>query len=108
MPAIDDLRPFAFVLAAQDMEATAAYFRDALGFDLSWQDSADWRPPARDTGDHSYAAYLEVDDVDELHREWSARGALVLQAPVDRPYGMREMLVGTPDGHRITVASGRS
>jgi hypothetical protein len=36
-----DLRPFAFVLAVQDIETTAAYFQDALGFDLQWAEASD-------------------------------------------------------------------
>jgi predicted enzyme related to lactoylglutathione lyase len=54
-------------------------------------------------GDHSDIACLEIDDVDALHAEIAARGAIIRQAPVDRPYGMREMLIATPDGHRIMV-----
>jgi uncharacterized glyoxalase superfamily protein PhnB len=49
-------------------------------------------------------AYLEVDDVDVLHDEFQKRGAIILQVPADRPWGMREMLCGTPDGHRIMFA----
>jgi predicted enzyme related to lactoylglutathione lyase len=115
------LRPYAFVLAARDFDAVAAYFRDCLGFTLEWETASDWRlvsrgsarvmigacpnaAPAADTGDHSYFGYLEVDGVDALHREFAARGAIILQPPADRPYGMREMLVATPEGHRMTIA----
>ncbi len=59
------LRPYAHVLAVQDLAATSTCFRDCLGFAVAWS------------------------------------GAEVRMAPVDRPYGMREMLVATPDGHRI-------
>lgn len=112
------LRPFAFVLAVQDVAATAAYLQAALGFASAWGDGADWRllvregvrlmighcpdaMPARETGDHSYFAYLHVDDLDAFHAEVAARGAIILAAPADKPWGMREMLVGTPDGHRM-------
>ncbi|WP_321924127.1 VOC family protein [Paraburkholderia guartelaensis] len=114
------LRPFAFVLAVQDLERNAAYFRDVLGFRVDWADATDWRIVARGgvrimlghcpdalspaaTGDHSYFGYLEVDDVQAFHDEIAQRGAIVLQPPVDRPYGMRECTVATPDGHRFVV-----
>jgi len=55
------------------------------------------------TGDHSYFAYLHVDDVDALHAEFVRRGAIIQQPPVDRPWGMREMAVATPVGHRMMI-----
>lgn len=114
------LRPFAFVLAVQDLDRNTAYFRDVLGFRVDWADATDWRIVARGgvrimlghcpdalpptaTGDHSYFGYLEVDDVNALHDEIAQKGAIVLQPPVDRPYGMRECTVATPDGHRFVV-----
>ena len=114
------LRPFAFVLAVQDLERNAAYFRDVLGFRVDWADATDWRIVVRGavrimlghcpdalspaaTGDHSYFGYLEVDDVQAFHDEITQRGAIVPQPPVDRPYGMRECTVATPDGHRFVV-----
>ena len=113
-------RPFAFVLAVRDFEATAKYFYDALGFAVQWSDASDWRlvsrgqvnvmlgrcpdvTPAGELGDHSYFAYLQVDDVDAMHAELSARGAIIRTPPADRPCGQREMVVATPDGHRLVI-----
>ncbi len=118
--AADNLRTYAFVLAVRDLAASAAYFQDALGFKLEWQDADDWRlltrggvrmmlghcsneKPASEIGDHSYIAYLEIDDVDALHAEIAARGAIIREPPADKPWRMREMLIATPDGHRIMV-----
>jgi len=114
------LRPFAFVLAVRDFDATAKYFHEALGFDVQWIDASDWRlvsrgqvnvmigrcpdvTPAREVGDHSYFAYLQVEDVDAMHAELSNRGAIIRMPPTDRPYGQREMVVATPDGHRMVI-----
>ncbi len=114
------LRAYAFVLAVPDLGRATAYFRDMLGFSVDWVDGENWTtlsrdgarvmlghcpdalPPA-DLGDHSYFAYLHADDIDALHAEWSARGALIVRPPQDKPWGMREMAVATPDGHRFTV-----
>ncbi len=115
-----ELRSFSFVLSVPDLQRSAAYFRDALGFRLEWPEGSGWQlvsrgnvrimighcpdamPPSA-TGDHNYFAYLNVGDADALHGELISRGAVILQAPTDRPHGMREFVIGTPDGHRMMV-----
>jgi uncharacterized glyoxalase superfamily protein PhnB len=116
----ENLTPFAFVLAVRDLAATTAYFRDALGFALQWAVADNWRllsrgqvnvmighcpdvTPADAIGDHSYFGYLHVGDVDALHDDFARRGAIIRQPPADRPWGMREMAIATPDGHRIMI-----
>jgi len=113
-----DLRPFSFVLAVPDLERSASYFRDALGFRLEWPEGSGWQLVSRGgvrvmmghcpdamapsaMGDHSYFGYLNVENADALHNEFVSRGAIILQPPVDRPHGMREFVVATPDGHRM-------
>ena len=115
MPA--KLTPFAHILAVQDLEASAAHYRDALGFRVLWPEGSDWRlvvrdglrvmlgacpdeKPASDIGDHGLFAYAHVDDVDALYAELAERGAKVT-APVDRAHGLREIVVTTIDGHRL-------
>jgi catechol 2,3-dioxygenase-like lactoylglutathione lyase family enzyme len=112
------IAPWAHVLAVRDIDASARYFCEALGFVLEWPEAADWRlvqrdgvrvmlgkcpdaTPAAEIGPHSWFAYLHTDRVDRLHAELTANGAIILQPPVDRAYGMREVVVATPDGHRI-------
>ena len=108
------ISPWAYVLAVPNLVKSASYFRDVLGFQVQWEDAADWRlavrdearvmlghcpndiPPA-DLGSHSWFGYL---DVDALRAEIVARGATCSQ-PKDQPYGMREIVVTTLDGHRI-------
>ncbi|RZF29769.1 bleomycin resistance family protein [Paraburkholderia sp. UYCP14C] len=120
MPTPNSLHPFAFVLAVQDLDRSTAYFRDVLGFHADWADASDWRllsrgqvrvmlgscpdaVPASSIGDHSYFGYMEVDDVDVLHDEFVRQRALIVSPPADRPYGMREFVAATPDGHRFVV-----
>jgi uncharacterized glyoxalase superfamily protein PhnB len=57
--------------------------------------------PATELGDHSYFAYLEVDDIDRLHEDVVAKGAALIKELRDEPWGMREFGVRTVDGHRI-------
>ncbi len=111
------IAPWAFVLAVPDIDKTARYFRDVLGFQVLWGEAADWRMvergkvrvmlgqcpndiPPSELGSHSWVSYLEADDVDALYAEFTESGARCT-APADRHYGMREIVVTTEDGHRI-------
>ncbi|MEM6333253.1 MAG: VOC family protein [Planctomycetota bacterium] len=48
---------------------------------------------------------LWVEDVDALHEEYTRRGAIIRQAPHNFPWGLREMNVADPDGHRFRCGS---
>ena len=115
-----NLRPFAFVLAVHDIDRSAAYFRDVLGFRIGWEGSPDWRLlerdnvrimlgqcpadlPAAEIGSHRWFGYLELDDIEAFRAEIIERGANAT-APRDQPYGLREIVVTTIDGHRIVFA----
>ena len=117
------LRPYAFVLAVPNLHASAAWFRDVLGFRLLWEEGEDWRLAERDgvrlmlghcpneprppeIGSHSWFGYIDTDDVAALHAEFTQRGAHCT-APLDQPYGMRELMVTTLDGHRIVFGQQR-
>ena len=71
-----------FVLAVQNLQASADFYRDVLGFEVREMGDPGWRifakdacqimagecpdeTPASDIGDHSYFAYLYVDDIDD-------------------------------------------
>ena len=115
------LWPQGYVLAIHDLTGEAAYFIERLGFALEWEDEDRWRGLVRDDvrlmlgrcpealpasalGDHSYFAFISTPDVDALHREFVERGAEVLAAPADKPWGWREMPVRTPEGFRLMFA----
>jgi len=107
-----------FVLAVPDLARSAAWYRDVLGFAVREVGDPGWRiferdacrimagecpdatPPA-ELGDHSYFAYLEVEDVDDLGREVEAAGAELIKPLRTEPWGMRELGIRTIDGHRI-------
>ena len=109
-----------YVLAVPDLATASAYWCDVLGFSQQveppgWAflvrdgcrvmlgECPDDLPP-RELGSHSYFGYIVVDDLDAFHAEIAARGAIVARAPSDQPWGMREMAVHTPDGHRVMFA----
>lgn len=105
------------VLAVRDLQASVAFYRDNLGFSTDFEVEG-WsflsrdgvqlmlghcpdEIPASQIGDHTYFAYMEVDAIDKLHGEFLASGLTSLSAPESKPWGMREFMVSTPDGHRI-------
>jgi len=55
-------------------------------------------------GSHSYFGYFELADLDAYAQAIQSRGALVLSGPADQAWGMREMAVATPAGHRMMFA----
>jgi catechol 2,3-dioxygenase-like lactoylglutathione lyase family enzyme len=118
-----NISPWAFVLAVPDLFVSAAWYRDVMGFRVLWEDGSDWRLVERDgvrimlghcpddarpsdLGSHRWFGYLNVDDVAALRDELTARGAACTQ-PIDQPYGMREIVVTTIDGHRIVFGQQR-
>jgi len=105
------------VLAVHDLATSVDYYTRILGmsidftvpgwaflsrgsFRLMLGECAD-ALPAHDLGDHSYFAYVTVEGVDELFGELSSNGATFTQTVADKPWGMREFGVRTPEGHRI-------
>ncbi len=109
---------FRCVLAVRNLEASTRYYIDVLGFQKDPIDAEGWsfltrdafrvmlgecvgERPAGDLGNHSYFAYWNVDGVDDLHREFAEKGALVTSKPTNKPWGLREFGLSTPNGHRI-------
>ncbi|NBW06779.1 MAG: hypothetical protein EBR82_02000 [Caulobacteraceae bacterium] len=107
-----------YVTAVHDVAKSQAYFVDKLAFEALEIDAPGWRfvqrgtarfdmgecigvPEASTLGDHSYIARIFVDGLDDYHAEIAPRGAEILHGPADKPWGLREMAVRTPDGHRI-------
>lgn len=111
-----------FVIAVPDLERSARFYRDVLGFEVIEIGDPGWRffvrdrctimagecpdaLPPQDLGDHSYFAYLEVDEIDSLYEEVAAKGATMLKSLRNEPWGMREFGIRTADGHRIVFGS---
>ena len=108
------------VLAVHDLDKSGAWYRDVLGCEIDDVAPGNWRfcraggvtfmlgrcpnvPAAGELGDHSYVAYIRVDDVDGFHLRAVAAGAEVMKAPRDEPWGMREFGLRSPDGHRFML-----
>ena len=108
------------VLAVRDLKVSTRHYIDVLGFRRDFGDGSDgWsflsrgafkvmlgecsnERPASELGNHSYIAYVTVEGVDQFYADVVARGAEVTTAPMDKPWGLREFALRTPDGHRYT------
>jgi uncharacterized glyoxalase superfamily protein PhnB len=107
------------VLAVRDLNVSTQYYTDVLGFTEDPIRAGGWsfltrdafrvmlgecpdERPASELANHSYVAYWNVEGVDDLYRELAAKGAILSSAPEDKPWGLREFGLRTPDGHRIT------
>jgi uncharacterized glyoxalase superfamily protein PhnB len=115
------------VLAVRNLQRSTDYWVKMLGFDREPIDAPGWSflrrgpfkvmlgecPDDRDAGElqnHSWFVYLYVDGIDAFYAELAGRGAELTSRPADKPWGLREFALRTPDGHRITcgepIASG--
>jgi len=105
-----------------DAARSAEYYRDKLGFQVG---GTFGNPPVfamvkrdglhihfgkSETGraapgsahrDEGLDAYIWVDDVEALYHELKQRGADIIEGPVERIYGCREIVVRDPDGFKI-------
>jgi predicted enzyme related to lactoylglutathione lyase len=108
------------VIAVPNLERSGEFYSKVLGFEVREIGGPGWRLfvngqcqimagecadalPARDLGDHSYFAYLVVDDADAYHRRAVESGVELVKPLKDEPWGMREFGLRTVDGHRIMV-----
>ncbi len=106
-----------FVLAVNDLERAVRFYVDQLGFDEDFQVDG-WAflsrgacqlrlghcpdaVPMSKAQDHSWFAYLHVDNAQALYREVVKKGVEIWHPLDDKPWGLREFAIVTPDGHRI-------
>ena len=105
------------VLAVNNLDASEKYFTEKLGFTLKsriggWSflnlndfylmvGHCEGEMLAKDTNNHSYFAYVNCEGIDELFNEYKGRGVEFTQKIADKPWGLREFGVVTPEGHRI-------
>lgn len=106
-----------FVLAVKDLAASKRFYLEKLGFaeDFSVEGWAflsrgacnlrlghcpDAMPMSKNQ-DHSWFAYLHVRDASGFYEETVKNGVEIWHNLADKPWGMREFAVVTPDGHRI-------
>ena len=113
------------VFAVQNLESSTSFYIEALGFHRDFGDGSDgWSFLSRDNvrvmlgecpdelaaydiGNHSYVLHILTDDVDALHTEFDGNAVDILSPPEDKPWGIREFSIRTPDGHRMVFGQPR-
>jgi predicted enzyme related to lactoylglutathione lyase len=102
------------VLHVANVPATAAFYRDVLGFTWDFGDdtyAVVWRDNSaihfvRDTGSPTGVHLFQwVKDVDAYFREILGRGAEVAMEPTNQPYGIREL--GVKDINGVGIVFGQ-
>jgi catechol 2,3-dioxygenase-like lactoylglutathione lyase family enzyme len=111
-----------FVIAVHDLQESSAFYRDVLGFAIQtvpdpgfllytsgectiWAGRCPDALSPAELGDHSYFAYLELDEINSFYESVRAKGVQICKTIRDEPWGMREFGLVTADGHRIMFAS---
>lgn len=105
------------VLAVNDFDSAVKYFTEKLGFTLKntiggWAflhidnfhlmvGDCQGEVPAKETNNHALFAYVNCEGIDELYEQYKERGVLFNQTISNKPWGLREFGVETPEGHRI-------
>ena len=105
-----------------DMEASLEFYRDTLGFEVTftWEDPITYAVikrgnisinlTLRDDMPEEYrplaALYIYVHDVDALWADFTGKGAKVLNPIGNREYGMRDFDLEDPNGYRIVIGKG--
>jgi predicted enzyme related to lactoylglutathione lyase len=118
MPELPSSNPKQFVQGAPvlhvtDVVATAAFYRDVLGFACDfgderyavvWRDNSAIHFVRDDASPRGVHLFQWVKDVDAYYREIVGRGADVRE-PTDQPYGIREF--GVRDLNGVAIVFGQ-
>jgi predicted enzyme related to lactoylglutathione lyase len=111
---------------ADDVQATADWYRDRLGFSYPrlWGEppygftmvrragvvimlgavgeTGHMRPNRTAVADNdAWDAYIWIDDADALHAEFVAKGVSIVRAPCNQPYGCRDFEIDDCNGYRL-------
>ena len=119
MPALPSSNPKQFVQGAPvlhvpDVAATAAFYRDVLGFTsdfgdetyaVVWRDNSAIHFVRDEESPKGVHLFQWVKDVDAYFVEIVARGADVAMAPTNQPYGIREL--GLRDINGVGIVFGQ-
>ncbi len=106
-----------YVLVVKDLSKSVNYYKSLLGFE-TWREGEGFHFLKRgkfslmlgeypndisafETNNHSYFAYIDVENIDRLYAEFMSKGVENLSEIDVKPWGQREFSLQTIDGHRI-------
>lgn len=118
---------FAITLFVEDLETTKQYYQKVFGLPVVFEDSDSAgfqfgdtlvnllkitaaneliepaRAASREAGSR-FIFTIRVDDVDKMCKELTARGVVLLNGPMDRPWGVRTASFIDPAGYIWEIA----
>jgi uncharacterized glyoxalase superfamily protein PhnB len=118
--AASKLTGLAAVLHVKDMQTSVAFYRDSLGFavSFSWEDPPRYVCLCRDGVAIHLNSYVPPDGtahvcifctgIDALYAKFVASGVNMAEPIKNQSYGMRDFVVTDPDGHRLVFGQGTS
>ena len=113
----------ATVFPVEDVQSTLDYYRDILGFEITfeWEEPVTYavlkrgenvsihvvqkRDDFKPSKEHT-AVYIFCNDVDAVYEELKTKGANITCEIGDREYGMRDFDVTDPNGFQICFSMG--
>ena len=103
------------ILYSTDIRRSLSYYTDVLGFESKWE----WDDPPtfggvsknsveiffckQAQGNPGTWISIMIDNVDEFYERVKDRDGKIISEPKNMEWGLREMLVEDPDGHKIRV-----
>ena len=111
------------ILYVRDMGKAKAFYTETLGLPvveavsgpnfvtvrttggslIALQDkAASVLPPGKETQPGSVELSFEVDDVDDIWRQWKEKGVEIVTDPTDMPFG-RYFMARDPEGHYLST-----
>ena len=100
-------------LPVADVAETQAYYRDVLGFQVSFThgesfggvhyEGAEIFLAKADAPWSAACCCVRVEDADALHAIYRERGVRIVEPIANRPWGMREFTIEEPNGHRFRI-----
>ena len=111
------------ILYVSDLDASIRFYRDVLGVPFKFEDAgyaefatgstrlalyerrrAEWLTGVTVAPGPAAEVVFMVDDVDSQASLLATRGAAVISAPADRPWGHRTVHLADPDGFVVELA----
>jgi lactoylglutathione lyase len=113
------------ILSTRDMQRALGFYRDLLGYQVTYQFPADGEPgyvglqlgpshlgigadpnlAEQQANARRFALWVYTDDCDAAIGHLRANGVPVVAEPADQPWGERMAEVSDPDGNQVLVAS---
>ncbi len=102
------------ILRVENLAASLGYYTKSLGFKVDWttgnfasvtRDRCSLMLTEDEQGHAGTWVWTGAADVEVLHAEWLASGAMIRQGPTNFPWGSLEIQVTDPDGHVLRFGS---